>query len=56
MFQTKKQDKIPEEKISEVELSNLPDRVLSNNHEDDLRIQEKNGCIVRHYKKFLTKS
>ena len=56
MFQTKEQDKTPEEKLSEVELNNLLDRVLSNNHEDDLRIQEKNGCIVRCYKKFLTES
>ena len=50
MFQTKEQDKTPEEKLSEVELNNLLDRVLSNNHEDDLRIQEKNGCRVESYK------
>jgi len=56
MFQTKEQDKTPEEKLSEVKLSNLLDRVLSNNHEDDLRIREKNGCIMKCYKKFLTKS
>ena len=28
MFQTKKQDKIPEEELSEVEISNLPNKEL----------------------------
>ena len=37
MFQMKKQDKNPEEQLSEVELGNLADRVQGNDHKDALR-------------------
>ena len=43
MFQIEEQDKIPEEELSEVEISNLPNRVQGNNHKDALQTWEKNG-------------
>ena len=43
MFQTKEQDKNPEQQ-SEVEIGNLPEkRIQSNDSKDDPRSQKKNG-------------
>lgn len=41
MFQTK-QDKISEKDLNEMKISNLPDRVRSNDHKVAHQIQEKN--------------
>lgn len=44
MFQTKQQDKTPEEQLSEVTIGNLPERAQSNDCKNDPRTQEKNEC------------
>ena len=44
MFQTKEQDKTPEKQLSEVEIGNLPEKIIqSNDSKDDPRFRKKKG-------------
>lgn len=45
MFQTKEQNKTPEEELSEVKTGNLPDRVQDSDQKYDQSTREKNGGI-----------
>ena len=42
-FQTKEQDKNPEEQLSEVEIGNLPEKEFRDDSKDDPRSQKKNA-------------
>ena len=43
MFQAKEQDNNAEEQLSEVEISNLPEKELRNDSKDDPRFFKTNG-------------
>ena len=43
MYQIKKQEKIPEKQLNEVEIGNLPKKIQNNDSKDDPGLQKKNG-------------